>query len=147
MWRRLHQGARWLWDEISTPPHMKPIYAGVYVVTVLTGVATLVVPPQSIAGPIGPLLAAVWASCFIVGGILGLCTVLTRLWWLERAGLGASGLGLVTYGVVVVMLHFEPTSSGSRLTQLGIIILAAALFLVRWFAIKDYSYEPRPRKG
>lgn len=44
------------------------------------GIATLSVPPQTIAGELGPVLATAWALLFLLGGILGMATVLPG-WW------------------------------------------------------------------
>ena len=38
------------------------------------------------------------------------------------------------------MLHIQ--AEGSRLTQLGIVILSLLLYLVRWISIRQWSYAP-----
>lgn len=137
------RGASWLWGQVTTPPHMKPFMAAVYLLSLYTGCVTLVAPPSSIAGPIGPVLAAVWAWCFILGGAIGLAVVFTRAWWIEKLAIASCWLGIGIYLFVVFSLHF--VSSGSRLTQTGVVMLAGLVFIPRFWTIRKYNYEPRPR--
>lgn len=136
---------RALWERITEPRHMKVAYAVIYVATILIGLVTLVMPPQTIRGEVGPIITIVWASLFIVGGMAGLVTVFPGWWWAERLlGLGPVLLGLGIYLVVVIVLHAQAVETGgSRATQIGIILLAAAPFGLRFLVIREYSYEPR----
>lgn len=132
---------RQLWERITEPRHMKAAYAVLYVVTIFTGVATLLLPPTSIAGELGQPLTVMWSVFFLLGGFGGLLTVFPGWWFAERLSIVLVWLGLAIYGLVVLALHFQ--SSGSRLTQLGMILLAAGLGYVRWLMIRKYSFEPR----
>ncbi|ALX66835.1 hypothetical protein [Microbacterium sp. XT11] len=133
------------WERITEPRHMKVAYLAIYMLTVVIGVVTLISPPQSIAGEAGPLITTVWAMLFIVGGAIGAITVLPGWWWAERLlAIGPVMLGLAIYLTVVTILHLQSTDAGSsRLTQVGIILLASAPFTIRALVIREYSYEPR----
>lgn len=135
--RRLHRA----WLRITEPRHMKATYAGLYTITILTGIATLLVPPTSISGELGEPLTVAWSVFLIMGGFGGLLTVFPGWWWAERLSIVLVWAGLGIYGIVVISLHFS--SSGSRLTQLGMICLAAGVGYVRWLQIRKYSFEPR----
>lgn len=139
---------RRVWESITAPRHIKVTYLGIYVVTALTGVVTMISPPQTIAGEIGPLITPVWAALFIVGGVAGALSVLPGSWWVERLlGIAPIGLGLTIYAVVVGILHVQSVEPGSsRLTQVGIIAIAASVFLIRFLLIREYSYDPRARR-
>lgn len=142
--RRLLGAARAAWWWVTYPPHAKKLFTVVYLITMLIGVTTFLSPPVSLKSEIGPVLAVIWASCFLVGGTLGLLTVYTDWWWLERLALIiAAGGGVGVYGLVALMLHLA-SGTGSRLTQLGVISLAACVYIARWVSIRDYSYAPRP---
>lgn len=130
---------RW-WRQVTDPPHQKPAYAMVYIVTALTGLVTLMVPPKSIEGAIGPILMLLIGALWCAGGALAFVTLFSRWWWLERLALAVAALGTVLYGSVVAMLHIQ--AEGSRLTQLGIVILSLLLYLVRWISIRQWSYAP-----
>lgn len=135
---------RSVWRQVTDPPHQVPVYAVAYIVTMLTGLVTIITPPASIAGPLGPVLAHIWAICLLSGGAIGLATVFSAWWWLERIAIiviTVGGIGV--YGYVVVWLHLESPPGASRLTQLGVLILAALLFVVRLLAIRGYMYAPR----
>lgn len=132
---------RGLWAQVTEPRHLKAAYAVLYTITVLTGIATLLVPPTSIAGELGEPLTVLWSVFLIMGGFGGLLTVLPGWWWAERLSIVLVWAGLAIYGIVIVSLHF--TSAGSRLTQLGVLLLAAGLGYIRWLLIRKYSFEPR----
>lgn len=133
------------WARITEPRHMKVAYLVVYAITTAVGVITLITPPQSIAGEVGPVLTTIWASLFIAGGLTGMITVLPGWWWAERLlAIALVILGLAIYFTVVVILHAQSADTGSsRLTQLGIILLASAPFTIRFLIIREYSFEPR----
>jgi hypothetical protein len=121
---------------------MSVIYFVIYVGWLLTGVATLVSPPNTISGELGPVLTIAWALLFIVGALVGLVTVLPGWWKWERWACHISLAGVAIYGFVVLNLHF--TSPGSRLTQLGVLYFGgAAVFVVRLAMIWGRTYAPR----
>ena len=135
------------WNAISEPRHVKVVYLAIYALSAGIGIVTLLKPPQTIAGEVGPILSMVWASLFILGGIAGVIAVLPGWWWIERLlCIAPTLIGLTIYFAVVVALHSQSIDSGgSRATQIGIILLAASPFILRFFFIKEYSYEPRAR--
>ncbi|MFT4258040.1 hypothetical protein [Microbacterium sp.] len=132
---------RSLWDRVTEPRRLKALYAFLYAVATGTGVVTLLFPPQSVEGVLGRALVVVWSSLFIAGGVGGMSTVLNGRWKWERWSIGSILMGIGIYGAVVLSLHF--TSSGSRLTQLGVLVLAAGLFVVKLELIRWYSFDPR----
>ena len=132
---------RRLWESITEPRHMKVTYAAIYALVLATGIATLLGPPRSIEGELGSVLTVIWSVFLIVGGTAGALTVLPGWWWAERLSLILTMTGITIYGLVVLSLHL--TQEGSRLTQLGMILLAMSVFAVRWMLIRHYSFEPR----
>ena len=128
------------WRALTDPPHQKPVYAVVYLITIGTGLATLAMPPRTIEGVLGSALMTANGLLWITGGLVALCTLFTRWWWLERSGILLAAAGILAYGSVVATLHV--TEAGSRLTQLGMIALALCLFVVRWLSIREWSYAP-----
>lgn len=144
---RRHQGfarvVTTLWAMVTEPRHLSVIYGGVYTLVTLTGIATLAVPPQTIATELGPVLAVAWAILFIVGGVLGMVTVLPGWWAGERWAILLALAGIGIYGFVITTLHF--TAAGSRLTQMGVLALASSVFVVRWALIRGRTYGPRGR--
>lgn len=144
--RARHRGGSFVtlrvwWAKVTEPRHLSVIFGGVYTVAMLTGWATLAVPPQTIANELGPALSVAWAVLFIAGGLLGMVTVLPGWWQWERWGIYFCAAGIGIYGYVIVHLHF--TSEGSRLTQLGILAFGLALFAVRFSLIWGRTYGPR----
>lgn len=142
---RLLGPLRRAWLSITEPRHMKVTYLVIYLLTVCIGIATMLSPPQTIDGLVGPIITTIWASLFILGGVIGAVTVLPGWWWVERLlGIAPVMLGLTIYLTVVIVLHMHGLETGSsRLTQIGIILLAAAPFTIRALVIREYSYEPR----
>ena len=138
---------RWvkhLWNKVTEPRRMKFAYLAIYLLTIYIGLVTLLYPPQTVSLEIGPLITTIWAYLFIFGGIAGAVTVLPGWWWAERVlAISPVMLGLVLYLLVVVALQLQTDGNSSRLTQLGVILLAAAPFCIRAIVIREYSYEPR----
>lgn len=136
---------RRLWESITEPRHLKLAYLLIYLITIAIGIVTLVKPPQSIEGPLGTVTTMLWAGLFIFGGLVGAVTVLPGWWWVERLlGIAPIFIGLAIYLAVVIILHVRGLDLGaSRLTQIGIILLASAPFTLRGLLIREYSYEPR----
>lgn len=126
---------------IAEPRHVKVTYALIYTAVVTTGIATLLDPPRSIEGQLGTALTVIWSVFLIIGGTVGALTVLPGWWWAERLGIILTTTGITIYAVVVLSLHI--IAEGSRLTQLGMILLASSVFIVRWVLIRHYSFEPR----
>ena len=130
-----------LWESITEPRHLKLAYLGIYALTTLLGIVTLLHPPISAEGPMGATMATVWACTYILGGVVGMITVLPGWWWAERIlALLPIGLGMVMY-LAGVLWHYW----GGPLpwTYIGLILLASTPFLIRWPLIWSYSYEPR----
>lgn len=137
----LIRAARRAWHRIAEPRVLRVVFLLGYVVTLCTGVATLTNPPTTIEGALGPILSVSWAVFWIVGGSVGALTVLPGYWQLERAAVGACLFGIGIYAVVVATLHFQ--SSGSRLTQLGVLVVALLFYIVRLLLIRGHDFEPR----
>lgn len=116
--------------------------AAVYFLSLYAGVVTLIATPSPIAGQIGPVLAAAWAWCFLLGGAIGLAVVFTRARWIEKIAIASCWLGTGIYLFVVFSLHF--VSSDSRLTQTGTVMLAGFVFVPRFWTFRKYNYEPPP---
>ena len=129
------------WERVTEPRHIKVVYVWVYTVAMLTGLATLLYPPQSIEGVLGRALMVAWSTLFLVGGFGGMVTILPGWWKWERWSISAVLMGIAIYGAVLLSLHF--TQQGSRLTQMGVLLLASAVFVVKWMLIRFYSFEPR----
>jgi hypothetical protein len=76
-----------------------------------------------------------------MGAFGGLLTVFPGWWFAERLSIVMLWLGAGIYLGVVIYLH--ASQNGSRLTQMGFIVLGAGLFFVRWLLIRKYTFEPR----
>ncbi|WP_221585540.1 hypothetical protein [Microbacterium sp. G2-8] len=133
---------RHVWESITEPRHITSAFFVVYLIVTYTGITTLVSPPRTVEGSLGDPLSTAWAILLIAGGVGGALAVLPGWWWAERLAIILTGAGIGIYGIVVLGRQLE--TSGSRLTQLGVIALAGALFAVRWLLIRGYSFEPRP---
>ncbi|NQX36242.1 hypothetical protein [Herbiconiux sp. VKM Ac-2851] len=134
-------GVRALWRSVREPRTLKSIYGAIYSVVLLGGIGTLLSPPQSIAGELGPVLTVIWSVAFIMGATGGMLSVMPGWWWAERLSIYFIWTGFGIYLFVVINLHF--TANGSRITQIATIVIAVALFLIRRVQIHGYSFEPR----
>lgn len=127
--------------KVPEPRDISVAFSIAYVLAFLGGLATLILPPRSIAGVVGPSLMVAIGVFFIAGSVLGMYSGAKEIWLLERVAIWLMGGGLLAYGAQVGILHF--TSSGSRLTQLTVVGIALTLFVVRYLMIRKYTYRPR----
>lgn len=141
--------ARKLYWKITEPRHVKVVYFFFYLLAVVAGILSFLFTPHSVSGMLGPVLSGVWASLFLVGGLAGAVSVLPGWWWAERLlGISLIGMGLAVYLSVAVMAHFELWAEVgiSRLTSVAIICMASMPLILRFLFIREYSFEPRPRR-
>lgn len=132
---------REFWRSLTDPPHQKPIFVCVYVITMITGLATILNPPMSIKAEVGPVIMDWIGITWLVAGAVAVPAMITGWWWVERIALGLASTGIAMYGAIVMMLHFQ--AEGSRLTQLGVMSIAICAYLLRWVSIRERSFEPR----
>lgn len=136
MWLRM----RWA-TFVPEPRYASTVYAIAYSLFVLTGLATLTVPPQTLVGLLGEAGMALVGWFFFLGGVVGMGAGWREWWELERWAIAMMLIGLAAYAWIVLQLHFQ--SPGSRLTQLGIILIAACVLTLRVGMIWRYPYKPR----
>jgi len=115
-------------------------FAG-WCLTVVGGVVSVFLPPMTTGVPFGTELTAVWAVLWVVGGAVAAGAVFPGWWKAERLGIAFIGVGLAVYFSVIVVLHFGGT--GSRVSQMTMLTLAAVGLLRRWHEIRGHDYEPR----
>jgi hypothetical protein len=137
--------ARQLWLSVTEPRHLKATYFVIYLLTAVLGVVSIAVPPRMFDGVAGPASSATLSWLLIVGGIGGAVSVFPGWWWAERLlGIAPILLGLAVLIVSLGILHAQHHADGeSRLSQIGITLLAAAPFILRFQLIREFSYEPR----
>lgn len=130
------------WHAVSEPRHLKVAYAVFYCVVVTLGFLALFAPPQSVSWELGPVLTIFWGLLAVVGGVGGLLTVFPGWWFVERLSIVLIWCALAMYLLIVVILQFS-SDSGSRWPQMTLFFLAGGLFYVRWYSIRDHTFEPR----
>lgn len=134
---------RTLWSKVQEPKVVTVLHWIAYLVALAVGISALVDPPSSVAGELGPLLTAIWAWFFILGGVLGAFATLPGIWWLERGAVIACLTGLAVWVMVTVVLEFT-IPDGNRWPQAGALTMLALALAVRWFRIRRYAYDPEP---
>lgn len=134
-------GLKKLWYAIREPRVARLLFSIGYVIATLIGVATLVWPPTTVERVVGQPLASIWASFILAGGLIGLATVHTRLWNVERLAIYAVMTGILMYAVIVI--YMQSIGEGSRWTQLGFIVFASLVPALRLSHIWKYDVEPR----
>jgi hypothetical protein len=108
----------------------------VYVILGSGGVGILVTPPDTFTEllPTGNLI--VFSLFVVIGSAFGLIAVLPGIWWLERAGILALGVGLLIYGSIGIAL-------GSSALVAAITICAVINLAQRWGRIRGAALAPK----
>lgn len=134
------RGLLGFWLLIQEPRVVTVIQTLEYLIVLGIGMSVILRPPTSIRGELGPVLMDAVGMLLMLGGALGVVGTPRGIWWVERLGIIASCGGLLIYLSVVVQL--EATTQGSRLLQLGVILLAVVGLIKRWARISRYQYDP-----
>lgn len=86
------------------------------------------------------------AGMIIAGAFGALLTVFPGWWWAERLSIWLIFGGIGIYFATVVSLQIEAHGDGSsRFTQMGIILFASMVLVIRLVLTKGWQYEPRRR--
>ena len=78
----------------------------------------------------------------VVGGTGGILTVFPGWWFVERLSIVLIWTALAMYLMIVIVLQVT-SDSGSRWPQMTLFPLAGGLFYVRWYLIREHTFEPR----
>lgn len=140
MFARLRRWLRTWWLTVPTPREISMVYTVVYVIVGVTGVFTLLIPPEPIQHVAEPVTTAGVGVFFILGAIVAGIGGYREHWQFERAGLLLVLGALAGYAVLMLALH--SASLGYRLMHGGIILIALAVFVLRWLMIRSYTYRP-----
>lgn len=130
------------WMAVPEPRSVSLIIGFSYLVFLATGIITLILPPQSIEGYFGTFTMQLVGYFFIAGSVVGMIGGTKGFWELERWGIVAMSLGLISYLYIVVSLQVT-SESGNRYTQLGVIVLSICLLANRMARIWRYEFKPR----
>lgn len=131
-----------LWMFIPDPRIVSLIIGFSYLMFLVTGFITLILPPNSIEAEYGNVVMQLVGYFFIGGSLLGMVGGTTEFWQLERVGIVGMAVGLLTYLYIVISLQISAVS-GNSYTQMGLIILALCLLANRLARIWRYDFKPR----
>ncbi|MFA5608120.1 MAG: hypothetical protein WDA07_13200 [Leucobacter sp.] len=140
---RIQDWFRYWWLKVPDPRIISIIVGTVYLFGffLLGGVGTLTNPPVTIIGEVGEVTMTTVGFLFLVGAVIGMIGGTLDHWELERVGVVTMGLGALVYAYIVISLHY--TSTGSRLTQLAMILAGLGFLGLRLAMIWRYDYKPR----
>lgn len=129
-----------LWLRVQEPRALSVIYFFVYLAVAVMGLAVLIDPPRAIHNSIGTTLLSAWCGLLILGGGIGVFTVLQGAWWLERAGAIACMTAMAIYGAAI--LGVPVTQGSQRVATVCFVVFAILAFAVRLVKTSKYSYDP-----
>lgn len=138
------KGNAWIiaiWLKVQEPRVVTVAQFFVYLFAALGGIFALQQPPPSIEATAGQGLTFYWSILLLGGGMIGMVTVLPGWWIFERAAAIACAGAALIYGLNLVL----KTSNGgtsSVLSSACIILIVVLHFILRWFHIRKYSFDP-----
>lgn len=130
------------WLNVPEPREVSAVFTVAYMITLYTGIVTLLSPPDSLSQVVGgkAVMASVGAL-LILGSLISMYGGARDFWRLERIGIWLMAWGIGIYFAIVAYL--QSTTPGSRLTQLGMIALGGCVLLLRYVLIRWFTYRPR----
>ena len=127
--------------RLHEPKIISAIYGCVYVIALCVGVYNFFDPPRTIVEAAdNPLLLHLIAGGITAGGALGVYTVASGVYWLERYAAGFLAGGISLYWIISLWLTLF--SGGSRWMSLMTTTFAAILIFMRYYWIADRPYNP-----
>lgn len=127
--------------QLHEPRAVSAIYGAAYTIAAVIGAYSIVWPPQTIDHAAGGVVMTLIATAITLGGVLGMVTVASGAYWVERYAAALMLLGGVGYLGMVLYLH--ATTDGNRLLQAGAILCAGLFFVVRYYWINQRPTNPR----
>ena len=129
------------WVKVPHPRIFSVLFAGVYAVSVLTGLFTLFLPPQTLLGFAGDITVVITGLLFTGCGAIAAYAGTVQSWKLERIAIWGIMLGVFSY--LVTVIHYATSNNANWYTLMGIFVFAFLLFIVRLAMIWRYSFNPR----
>jgi hypothetical protein len=96
--------------------------------------------PTIVTGQIGPTLAVIVGIILVIGGLTGAWSVITGMWWLERAALWITGVGYVTLLVPTLFFAFTRTTTTSTIWLIVALEVAAIIDNAKRYRRIDWAY-------
>lgn len=127
------------WLRIQEPRIVSILQLIVYLAAIGAGISAVLDPPPQIQGAVGPGLTILWVAMILGGGLLGAVGVLPGIWWVERPAAILCFGATVIYGYTLIHLH---AGREDPALQILMVTIAATYFLMRWFRIRRYAYDP-----
>lgn len=90
-------------------------------------------------GDFGPVFGVVLGTLLILGGVVGIVTVMTGVWWLERVALLVTGLGWVMFLPATIAFALQPGGSAVR-WLIFLMFVTAILDIVKRYRRIDWAY-------
>ena len=141
---RKQAGLPWykrVYYRLHEPRVVSAIYGCVYVIALCVGVYNFFDPPRTIVEAAdNPLLLHLIAGGITAGGALGVYTVASGVYWLERYAAGFLAGGISLYWIISLWLTLF--SGGSRWMSLMTTTFAAILIFMRYYWINQRPYNP-----
>lgn len=131
------------WRVLTAPPVQERIYLTMYIGVIGLGFWIITDPPMTVEGWWGSAQTTVWGLLLAIGGVLGACTVRTKLQYVERAGLLAIAFFLLLYALFLIGQHFM--TEGSRSASIAALFLGSVAVSLRAAEIWKFDYAP-PRR-
>lgn len=132
---------RALWLRIQEPRVVTTTQAAIYLVCIIAGAVSLLAPPTPLVAVFTHDAGRSWGALMLSGGLLGLPSCLSGVWWVERAGIVALASAAAMYLVASVSLELaDPDTSVAGVIAMTLIALLG--LAQRWADIHRWTHDP-----
>ena len=128
-----------LWKLLQEPRAVTATMAVSWMIGLGIGAVTVLSPPTTLTGALGHM-TIVMGCLMLIGSAFGVTGCLSGWWWVERCGVIAAGTGTAIYASTLIVIQYQ--QAGSRLTQLGFILLVVCFLITRWLRIQGAQVDP-----
>lgn len=122
---------------VNDPPEWRPVWLLGHLWGAAMGAVTLISPPVTIKGELGPVLTTVWGLLALIGALIAASNVYTRHAWAERLGIQIAALGTLLYTLTIGFVWI--TTGSNRGVQFFAVGLGLFFFLARFLTLKHWD--------
>lgn len=124
-----------LFMRIEEPRIVRVFHFVIYSLLAVAGSGFVFSQPPVVQSVLGVTLSTVLGCSVLLGGLIGLVSIIPGVWWAERLAIILLVCGLLMYLVAVMGLGVSPIA-------IGIIASLILSLSLRWIEVRRYQHAP-----
>lgn len=132
------------WSYVPEPRAVSAFFAGVYFISFLVGLSTVLAPSTALLHIADPLAIVLISVALMVGAVTSSIASISDYWKLERIGLTFQLGGVAMYFFLSLVPYFM--AYGKHPINPWLVLMAGGVLLVRYILIRTFTRRPGARR-